>query len=846
MRRYLAGVMLGMVVAAPAWACSCRGPQSELEAVRGPAIIFRGTALAEDAIEPAQRSDCRGGLGPECAATPTVRFHVDTMFKGPAGREEVLIKASRQDGVNCGVSFRIGAEYLVGALGDSERGYRTDLCAMARPSQEQAYGTYRYRTEELRRALAAAPADAALRRALGEHFVLHADWENARALLREATAPELLVLLGEAELGLSHGEAALAIFDRALAAVPGLVAARKGRMATLLQLGRTDGFKPGSDFGGTEVRQLTLDGMTLTGSRFAAGTFHTLSVERAVLDGADFRRGQFYTLKATAAQLRQADFRHAWVITADLSKADLTGASFQWAKLQRVKFTDADLSGASMVAATLEECDLNGAKLTGVDFTGVRLTGSRLPGADLSGQLLAGAVLQGADLSGARLTNVDLRRADLSTQHAVTRLQGADLTGALLDGAILAGAQYDCKTRWPAGFDPMQRGAVYDPIACPGQPRPTPSGLLNRHAGPQRQGNWPVSGHDGLALKEADLSGHNLSNVDLRRTNFVGGSLRGASLAGAWLDNASFKGIDLTGADFSGVDLRSVGFHGGGRTAGLVLRNAVLDRNVIRTMGAALAEADLTGAVIAIEPKDWSLPFNPLERGAFFLKVPQGVARFGLPDLRGADLSRRNLFQADFTGVDLSGADLRGASLEQAVFSGANLAGVRFQGATTTNSTRWPAGFDPAAAGMVYTERVNSDTARWAQSNGGLARHSSRRGDPIAVPDLTGVVLDRVDWRAAWLENGRLGGASLTRARLESANLTLADLKKANLEGASLNDATLDGADLTGASLRRTDLRWASLRGARLADTDLTGALYDDHTVWPQGFDPAKRGAVQE
>ncbi len=39
---------------------------------------------------------------------------------------------------------------------------------------------------------------------------------------------------------------------------------------------------------------------------------------------------------------------------------------------------------------------------------------------------------------------------------------------------------------------------------------------------------------------------------------------------------------------------------------------------------------------------------------------------------------------------------------------------------------------------------------------------------------------------------------------------------------------------------------WTSLKGANLTGADLTGALYDDKTVWPDGFDPDKAGAKRE
>lgn len=62
-------------------------------------------------------------------------------------------------------------------------------------------------------------------------------------------------------------------------------------------------------------------------------------------------------------------------------------------------------------------------------------------------------------------------------------------------------------------------------------------------------------------------------------------------------------------------------------------------------------------------------------------------------DLRGASLIGANLCGANLSGTLLCGANVAGADLSDADLAGANLASVRHDGAT-----RWPDGFDVAAA----------------------------------------------------------------------------------------------------------------------------------------------------
>ena len=50
--------------------------------------------------------------------------------------------------------------------------------------------------------------------------------------------------------------------------------------------------------------------------------------------------------------------------------------------------------------------------------------------------------------------------------------------------------------------------------------------------------------------------------------------------------------------------------------------------------------------------------------------------------------------------------------------------------------------------------------------------------------------------------------------------------------------------DLSGVDLRGVDLSGVDLRGANLLSANLERAVYDGLTIWPEGFDPASRGAI--
>ena len=75
-------------------------------------------------------------------------------------------------------------------------------------------------------------------------------------------------------------------------------------------------------------------------------------------------------------------------------------------------------------------------------------------------------------------------------------------------------------------------------------------------------------------------------------------------------------------------------------------------------------------------------------------------------DLRGADLHYVTLTYANLSGADLRGTDfhdtnLRRANLRAADLGGARLLGTDLRGACADEYTKWPDGFDWAAAGVI-------------------------------------------------------------------------------------------------------------------------------------------------
>jgi uncharacterized protein YjbI with pentapeptide repeats len=171
------------------------------------------------------------------------------------------------------------------------------------------------------------------------------------------------------------------------------------------------------------------------------------------------------------------------------------------------------------------------------------------------------------------------------------------------------------------------------------------------------------------------------------------------SLAGTQHEGGDFMFAELAGVDLTEADFYWAMFH-----------NAVLE-------GAILARCDLRGARF----NEANLRHADLSGANCGLDNLGGSTDFIKADLSGADLRNANLGGADFSGALLIGTDLSGARFNcvlpgrVARFNGANLTDARlgrvqFAGALYDNTTIFPHGFKPDAAGMAHSGRKSSVT----------------------------------------------------------------------------------------------------------------------------------------
>ena len=264
----------------------------------------------------------------------------------------------------------------------------------------------------------------------------------------------------------------------------------------------------------------------------------------------------------------------------------------------------------------------------------------------------------------------------------------------------------------------------------------------------------------------------------------------------------------------------------------------------------------------------WPFFFDYKNCGAIGPKANlQGINLSGV-NLQGANLQGANLQHVNLEGGCLIRVILWNANLMYANLQGANLLGADLQDAELEKSlydseTTWPEGFDYQNCGATYIgPRANLQGANLQGANLQDVKlyEAFYNGDTKWPPEFNlqtsgaypigpDVNLKGADLQEANLQEADLQRTSLQSINLKKALLQNANLQGANLQGANLQDTNLQGANLQEALLRDAHLNNADLRGANLLKSDLHrvtlhGALYDEDTLWPEGFEVQYSGAI--
>ncbi len=112
-------------------------------------------------------------------------------------------------------------------------------------------------------------------------------------------------------------------------------------------------------------------------------------------------------------------------------------------------------------------------------------------------------------------------------------------------------------------------------------------------------------------------------------------------------------------------------------------------------------------------------------------------------------------------------------------------------------------------------------------------------GQPLKQFDLQNTRLSGAWWKGVDASEVDFWRADLSYVGMRNAILRCSVLVEAKLDG-----SVLAGADLTNARLERASLLGTDLRESKLEGANFAGAIYNDSTLFPEGFDPVAEGLI--
>lgn len=581
--RLLITVMILTGIPLTANACSC-GDSEPDEYLAGTDLIFKGKVLS---VEPIPSPD---GMPP---IAKRAKFKVLVSYKG-AALETVEIQYVTES-ASCGWGFTEGKEVTVFAYGNSQKGFRTNMCAMIPYAHamshndmtfQSAIETYRAK----RAALLKAPVTVKRLREQAEFFIKYHDYDDAEAAFNKLLAKQpkdIAALMGRADVRyqLKRYEQALADYRTVIGLEANHQAARHSKTLSLLKLGRINELEPqDKDFSGYKQdndNKLSFAGLDLTGANFSHTSFRDVDFSGANLSNADFSEANVESCNFTNTKLFQAKFY----------KGRLGSVRFDNAVLDLADFSNAYIANFFDKVTSMQDT-----KFVGTSFIKAKLKGMKFDGHDFSN-----ADFRAADLRDTRFSNSQFNGATFGTLYHTADLRGADLsaanlTGVKWDGHILI----DCRTKFPKDYDITPISIVLSWAGCEGvapKNNLASSKDMSLHDIDAPNSNFSDLNILGIEFLSGHFDGSNFSNATLKQIMFGNGSYQNTNFENAKLTNVRLYNVNFSGASFahaelSNVSLKEVDFTNA-NFDGAVMTNVVFD-----------------------EKTKWPSGFDPLAAGA--------------------------------------------------------------------------------------------------------------------------------------------------------------------------------------------------------------------------------------
>jgi uncharacterized protein YjbI with pentapeptide repeats len=581
------------------------------------------------------------------------------------------------------------------------------------------------------------------------------------------------------------------------------------------------------------------------------------------------------------------DFRGVNLSGVNFTNTDLSNAQFD----QLTVFSSHDPGSGQSSAANLGSTNANLANIpfVNVDFRGVNLAGVNLSNADLSNaqfnhqtifsvspDATIAANLSNTNNTGAVLAgiapNTDLRGVNLGSLNLV----GLDLSGTQMDAnTILTSATYSSSTLWPAGIDPVAKGAIL--VSGNQAPSITSPVVANVAENQTFVIDVNATDPDGDSLTYSIAGGSDQSIFEINATT---GVLRfknapdfeaNASVAG---NNAYLLIVQASDGSADANQTITVNVtdvaESGPNTPPVFTSPAIV--NIAENQTFAMD-------VNATDPDGDSLAYSitgGLDQAKFEINATTGVLLFqNAPDFEAnASVAGNNTYLVIVQASDGS-ADANQTitvNVTNVVESGPNNPPV-FSSPSSTNAPENQTfaidvnATDPDQDTLAYSIIGGSDQALFelnstsgvltfknapdfeanasaAGNNSYLVIVQASDGSDEANQTITVNVTDQSespsnDFRGQDISLLDLSGQDLTHGLFDHTTIF-----SNGTQGANLSNLQGNGANLSDMNLLNVDFRGVNLAGVNLSNADLSGALFDHTTIFSM-HDPASGQAMQ-
>jgi len=245
---------------------------------------------------------------------------------------------------------------------------------------------------------------------------------------------------------------------------------------------------------------------------------------------------------------------------------------------------------------------------------------------------------------------------------------------------------------------------------------------------PDIRPNLSFATGSGIIIREAKLSGvdlsrADLSRADLSRADLIGSNLSEAHLKEAYLSEADLIGANLCEAYLGGADLIGTNLIGANLTEAYL---SGADLSKANLSGADLVGAKLIGAKLSGTNLSGAKLCGANLSGAY---------------LKGANLKGANLKDANLTGANLTGANLQRTKALDAIFSKATLTGACLEDWHTNSTTN----LEDVICDYVYL-RVEQQERTPAQGKFAPGEFTKLFQKALETIDL--IFQNGIDWRA--------------------------------------------------------------------------------------------------